>query len=75
MDYNEFNFKLEQLKTNLYKILEQSQLPLGAILYILKDILNNLNDQYIASINNYGLSHPSGEKTIELSDPEEEIKN
>ena len=55
MDYNEFNFQLEQLKTKIYEQLNSSKLPLGAIFYLMKDIYNNLNNQYIMSINNYSL--------------------
>lgn len=55
MDYNEFNFQLEQLKTKIYEQLNNSKLPLGAIFYLIKDIYNSLNNQYIMSINNYSL--------------------
>ena len=72
MDYNEFNFLLEQLKTNLYQKLEQSKLPLGAIFYLIKDIYNNLNNQYITSINSYSFDHPAEEGTVIVSDSENE---
>ena len=38
MNYNEFNFQLYELKSNLYNLLQESNLPLGAIFYLLKDI-------------------------------------
>lgn len=63
MDYNEFNYQLENLKMNLAKQLENSKLPLGAIFYLIKDIYNSLNNQYIASINSYSMSKPQ-EQTI-----------
>ena len=72
MDYNEFNFLLEQLKTNLYQKLEQSKLPLGAIFYLIKDIYNNLNNQYITSINSYSFDHSAEEGTVIVSDSENE---
>lgn len=58
MDYNEFNYQLEQLKSKIYKILEQSKLPLGAIFYLFKDIYINLQNQYIATVNSYSMSIP-----------------
>lgn len=66
MDYIEFNVQLEQLKTNLYKELEQSKLPLGAIFYLIKDIYNNLQNQYIASINSYSMSHSKTQETQQI---------
>ena len=67
MDYNEFNYQLEQLKSNIYQILEQSKLPLGAIFYLFKDIYNNLNNQYIATVNSYSMQKPIEETTKEIS--------
>ena len=67
MDYNEFNYQLEQLKSNIYQILEQSKLPLGAIFYLFKDIYNNLDNQYIATVNSYSMQKPIEETTKEIS--------
>lgn len=72
MDYIEFNVQLEQLKNNLYQQLEQSKLPLGAIFYLIKDIYNSLNNQYIASINSYSLEHPIQQKIFQVSENNEE---
>ena len=72
MDYNEFNFLLEQLKTNLYQKLEQSKLPLGAIFYLIKDIYNNLNNQYITSINSYSFDHPVEQGVTNVPEIEEQ---
>ena len=55
MDYNEFNFQLENCKQNVINILNNSKLPIGALLYIIKDIYSELNSQYIASVNSYSL--------------------
>lgn len=57
MNYNEFNFQLYELKSNLYNLLQESNLPLGAIFYLLKDIQNDLNNQYIATVNSYSVNN------------------
>lgn len=62
MDYNEFNFQLEKCKQNIIDILNESKMPIGALLYIVKDIYSELNSQYIASINTYSISHPKKEE-------------
>lgn len=62
MDYNEFNFQLEKCKQNIIDILNESKMPIGALLYIIKDIYSELNSQYIASINTYSISHPEKEE-------------
>ena len=69
MDYNEFNYQLENLKSNLFAQLENSKLPLGAVFYLIKDIYNNLQNQYIASINSYSMSKPQEQtaKQIDLN--------
>lgn len=67
MDYNEFNYQLENLKSNLFAQLENSKLPLGAVFYLIKDIYNNLQNQYIASINSYSMSKPQ-EQTVKQID-------
>lgn len=72
MDYNEFNFQLENCKQNVITILNNSKMPIGALLYIIKDIYSELNSQYMASINTYSLQHPIGEeKTVEVKLPQD----
>lgn len=66
MDYNEFNYQLENLKISLFKQLENSKLPLGAVFYLIKDIYNNLQNQYIASINSYSMSKPQEQTTQQI---------
>lgn len=68
MDYNEFNFKLEQLKTNLYNQLQKSQLPVGAIFYLIKDIYINLQNEYIASVNTHSISHSLNNEQIKQTE-------
>lgn len=63
MDYNEFNYQLENLKSNLFEQLENSKLPLGAVFYLIKDIYYNLQNQYIASVNSYSISKPLEQTT------------
>ena len=71
MDYNEFNFQLENCKQNIINILNNSKLPIGALLYIIKDIYSELNSQYIASVNSYSLQHPTEEqKNTEIQLPQ-----
>ena len=66
MDYNEFNYQLENLRSNLFEQLESSKLPLGAVFYLIKDIYNNLQNQYIASINSYSMSNPQEQITQQI---------
>lgn len=74
MDYNEFNYQLEQLKSKIYKILEQSKLPVGAIFYLFKDIYTNLNNQYIATINSYSMNHPTEQGVSQVQQEEEKTQ-
>ena len=65
MDYNEFNYQLEELKSKIFKILEESNLPLGAIFYLFKDIYNDLNNQYIATVNSYSINRSENKEQYE----------
>lgn len=71
MDYNEFNFQLEKCKQNIINVLNNSKMPIGALLYIIKDIYSELNSQYIASINTYSMQHPIEQKTTEVKLPQD----
>lgn len=73
MDYNEFNFILEKVKSTLYNQFQNCKLPLGAILYLVKDIYHDLQNQYIASINDYSISNPKQVK-INQNNADQESK-
>ena len=78
MDYNEFNYQLEQLKSKIFQVLNNSQMPIGAIYYLFKDIYNDLTHQYIASVNSYSMGHSSVNeqvKTVSLEEEKEKTNN
>lgn len=45
-----FNIKLNSLKTNLINIINQSKLPVGVVYYLLKDILIEVEKTYNQSL-------------------------
>lgn len=45
------NLKIEEVKVNIEKIMTESQLPLGIIYYLFKDIYSQIERQYYASLN------------------------
>lgn len=76
MDSNEFNFKMNFCEQELIKALNESNLPVGALLYIIKNIYNELNAQYIASINSYSLNNPISEEkhSIKLINQQSQVE-
>jgi hypothetical protein len=47
---NNFNIKLNLLKTNLINTINQSKLPVGMVYYLLKDILIEVEKTYNQSL-------------------------
>lgn len=45
-----FNLKLNGLKINIINMIKGSEIPIGAIYYMLKDLLSNVEDIYKQSI-------------------------
>ena len=45
-----FNLKLNSLKFNIINMIKSSEIPVGAIYYMLKDLLSNVEDIYKQSI-------------------------
>lgn len=45
-----FNIKLNSLKTNLINVINQSKLPVGMVYYLLKDILIEVEKTYNQSL-------------------------
>ena len=46
----DFNLKLNGLKTNIINTIKTSDVPVGAVYYMLKDLLNNVEDVYKQTI-------------------------
>ena len=51
----EINSKIDQTHDLILQVLAQSQLPLGVIFYILKDILNSVEKHYYGFLNSQAL--------------------
>lgn len=47
----DFNLQIEMLKRNLIKSISDSELPIGVVHYIVKDILQDLTETYDEYLN------------------------
>lgn len=45
------NLSIEELNLNIKKIIEEANLPIGIVYYIFKDIFNEIEKMYYASLN------------------------
>lgn len=57
-----FNNKLETLRTNLIKTLNNSDLEIGAAYYVLKDVCNMLEEMYYNAITDERNKSSEGEQ-------------
>lgn len=57
-----FNNKLETLRTNLIKTLNNSDLEIGAAYYVLKDVCNMLEEMYYNALNDERKKASEGEQ-------------
>ena len=57
-----FNNKLETLRTNLIKTLNNSDLEIGAAYYVLKDVCNTLEEMYYNALNEERKKASEGEQ-------------
>lgn len=57
------NIKVENFKSNLYEIVNNSNLPISIVYYIFKFVANDLENTY------YGVLNSEAEEHIETSDP------
>ena len=57
-----FNNKLETLRTNLIKTLNNSDLEIGAAYYVLKDVCNMLEEMYYNALNDERKKASEGEE-------------
>lgn len=57
-----FNNKLETLRTNLIKTLNNSDLEIGAAYYVLKDVCNTLEEMYYNALNDERKKASEGEQ-------------
>ncbi len=57
-----FNNKLELLRTNLIKTLNNSDLEIGAAYYVLKDVCNMLEEMYYNALNDERKKASEGEE-------------
>ena len=52
------NILIADFTKNLDKLIQDSQLPIGVLHYIIDNYNNNITNQYIGYINAYMLEHP-----------------
>lgn len=69
-----YNILIANFTEKLDAILQHSDLPVGVIYFILKDYINNIEQQYIGYVNSYMWNHPV-EETVNLANEEQEEDN
>ena len=58
----DFNLKCENLKNNILKTINESQMPIATIYYIFKSIFVDVQNQYYKNINELILAQQNKEK-------------
>lgn len=56
------NLSIEELNLNIKKIIEEANLPIGIVYYIFKDIFNEIEKMYYASLNSVILNQQQQQK-------------
>ena len=69
-----YNILIANFTDKLDTVLQNSNLPVGMIYFILKDYVNNFEQQYIGYVNSYMWNHPI-EETINLANEEPKEDN
>lgn len=69
-----YNILIANFTEKLDAVLQHSNLPVGIIYFILKDYVNNFEQQYIGYVNSYMWNHPI-EETVHLANEEQEEEN
>lgn len=45
-----FNYSIERCKTEIYNVLRESQLPIGVLRYIIKDVSKEIEQLYVQAV-------------------------
>lgn len=63
------NIQIENFRANIYKVLNNSELLIGTAYYVMKDIMKDLEKNYIVSLEEEknNLSNTSNTETINLN--------
>lgn len=63
------NIQIENFRANIYKVLNNSELLIGTAYYVMKDIMKDLEKNYIVSLEEEknNLSNTSNTETIDLN--------
>lgn len=63
------NIVISQFDANIKSLIQSSNLPIGVVYYILKNLTQDIEMQYYATLNSILVQHPE-EKTIPSSEEE-----
>lgn len=69
-----YNIYIANFTEKLDAVLQHSNLPVGIVYFILKDYVNNLEQQYVGYVNSYMWNHPI-EEIIDLANEEQKEDN
>lgn len=61
MDGKDINLAIEGLKLTIYQIINKSELPIGTVYYILKDVCNDLEKTYNEVLKNLTIDKDESE--------------
>ncbi len=68
------NIKSEELKNNLYSMVNNANLPFATVYYIFKDFMKELTDSYIEALNTE-IEQYNKEQEVKEEKPDEEKEN
>ena len=69
MDNYDINKQIDNVIKNLNTILSESNLPIGVAYYLIKDVYNNVEYQYIQYLNNYNKEHAEKHEVTFFEEP------
>jgi len=58
---DDFNYKCNKLKQDLEIIINESNMPIGAVYFIFKDVFSDIEKTYIAYLNSISISNTKKE--------------
>ena len=67
---NGLNSMIQELQSNLIKDINNSQLPVGIVFFVLKDIFNETERSYINALNAEKIAKPEEVKEEEIENDE-----
>jgi len=58
---DDFNYKCNKLKQDLEIVINESNMPIGAVYFIFKDVFSDIEKTYIAYLNSISISNTKKE--------------